>query len=335
MIAEGHLMEKVLTIVVPAYNTEKYLQQCLESFIEINILDSLEIIVVNDGSTDDTENIAQKYCDKYPSSFQVYTKENGGHGSAINYAIRKATGKYFKVVDADDWVETTLLMDFVKKLQHINSDIVASDYYVADMKRGNRAKQNHICRNSFHYGKEWGFAEAETEGCMSIHALTIKTSILQDNNIMIDEKISYDNREFEIYPIPYCSSVFFEPNPLYYFRVGRRTQTVNTKVMQQKREEHLHVIKELLSYVSSKSGESVFKYGYMKKGLIEMIMTQYGIYLSMESEEALEEFMRFDQFLQNEYPIIYDEIKDGMIQLIRKSKYRMYRVCAKVSNRLK
>lgn len=333
---EGNgIMKKILTIVVPAYNAEKYLEQCLESFIDINILNSLEIIIVNDGSSDKTEEIAKKYCNKYPSSFQMHTKENGGHGSAINYAIKKATGKYFRVVDADDWVETTLLMDFVKKLEHINSDIVAGDYCTIDIKNNNKTKQKHVCRNAFHYGKEWGFAEAETEGCVSIHALTYKTSVLQENSIMIDENIAYDNREFEIYPIPYCSSVFFDPNPLYNFRIGRRNQTINARVMQRNREEHLHVIEELLSYISTKAVESTFKYKYMKKGIVDMIKIQYGIYLSMESDDGMEEFMKFDQMLQNEYPGIYEDIKDGMIKVIRKSKYRMYHICAKISNKLK
>ncbi len=101
-------MEKLLTIVVPAYNVEKYIKNCLDSFIDLSVLRSLEILIVDDGSTDSTASLAHTYEQKYPYSFKVLSKENGGHGSTINYAIPRATGKYFKVVDGDDWLDKSL-----------------------------------------------------------------------------------------------------------------------------------------------------------------------------------------------------------------------------------
>lgn len=85
-------MEKLLTIVVPAYNVEKYIKNCLDSFIDLSVLRSLEILIVDDGSTDSTASLAHTYEQKYPYSFKVLSKENGGHGSTINYAIPRATG---------------------------------------------------------------------------------------------------------------------------------------------------------------------------------------------------------------------------------------------------
>lgn len=81
-------MEKLLTIVVPAYNVEKYIKNCLDSFIDLSVLRSLEILIVDDGSTDSTASLAHTYEQKYPYSFKMLSKENGGHGSTINYAIR-------------------------------------------------------------------------------------------------------------------------------------------------------------------------------------------------------------------------------------------------------
>ena len=114
-------MEKLLTIVVPAYNVEKYIKNCLDSFIDLSVLRSLEILIVDDGSTDSTASLAHTYEQKYPYSFKVLSKENGGHGSTINYAIPRATGKYFKVVDGDDWLDKSLLPQFVQLLKHTHS----------------------------------------------------------------------------------------------------------------------------------------------------------------------------------------------------------------------
>ena len=95
-------MPKTLTFIIPAYNAEKYLDKCISSLLNSAVQDDLEIIVVNDGSTDQTETIAKKYVKEYPHMCALITKDNGGHGSAINIGFQKATGKYVKVLDADD-----------------------------------------------------------------------------------------------------------------------------------------------------------------------------------------------------------------------------------------
>ena len=97
-------MEKILTVVVPTYNAEKYLRDNLESFEIPELMQDIEILIVNDGSTDHSLEIVREYAERYPDTYRVITKENGGHGSGINCGIECALGTYFKVVDADDWV---------------------------------------------------------------------------------------------------------------------------------------------------------------------------------------------------------------------------------------
>ena len=95
-------MEKTLSIVIPAYNVEKFLNNTLDSFVEDSVLADIEVLIVDDGSKDKTAEIGNVYAQKYPNTFRVISKENGGHGSTINVGIREAVGKYFKVVDGDD-----------------------------------------------------------------------------------------------------------------------------------------------------------------------------------------------------------------------------------------
>lgn len=119
---------KILTVVVPTYNAEKYLEKNLNSLCVEEVLSEIEVIIVNDGSTDSSINIANKYAEKYPDSYKVITKENGGHGSGINCGIKYAQGYYFKVLDADDWVDKNALKNLVNYLKVCDDDIVYSGF---------------------------------------------------------------------------------------------------------------------------------------------------------------------------------------------------------------
>ena len=122
-------MKKLLTIVVPSYNVQKYLRQTIESFLDERVLERIEVLIVDDGSQDETAKIAMEYQIKFPNSRRLISKENGGHGSTINRGIQEASGKYFKVVDGDDWVNTEDFVKLVEKLKNCNSDYVVTNYY--------------------------------------------------------------------------------------------------------------------------------------------------------------------------------------------------------------
>ena len=115
---------KRLSFVIPAYNSEAYLEKCLSSMLEPSVLEDLEIIVVNDGSTDATEKIALDFCGRYPGTVRLITQKNLGHGGALNTGCAAAQGKYLKVVDADDWVERKSLPALIKALETCDSDVV-------------------------------------------------------------------------------------------------------------------------------------------------------------------------------------------------------------------
>lgn len=95
-------IQKLLTIIVPCYNSEDYMKRCLDSLVRGG--DKVEVIVVDDGSTDTTGKIADQYATNNSSIVKVIHKENGGHGSDVNAGLEAATGRYFKVVDSDDWL---------------------------------------------------------------------------------------------------------------------------------------------------------------------------------------------------------------------------------------
>lgn len=101
-------MDKVLTVIVPVYNMEKYIRQCLESLVIGEVLDRIEVLVVLEGSKDGSAEIAYEFVEQYPDTFRIIYKANGGHGSAINTGLMMASGEYVKILDSDDWVERML-----------------------------------------------------------------------------------------------------------------------------------------------------------------------------------------------------------------------------------
>ena len=106
---------KLLSIVVPTYNMSAYLCRCLDSVTRDDVPDTLELIVVNDGSTDNSLSIMQEYAKKRPDIINIIDKTNGHYGSCVNAALKVATGKYFRILDADDWLDTEQLIQFLKK----------------------------------------------------------------------------------------------------------------------------------------------------------------------------------------------------------------------------
>lgn len=125
-------MNKILTITVPSYNTEKYIDECMPFLLDDSIVDDIEILVVSDGSKDKTVEVATKWSEKYPQTIRVIEKENGGHGSTINRGILEARGKYFKVVDGDDWVKTENLVKLVEFLKETDVDLINNPYFEHD-----------------------------------------------------------------------------------------------------------------------------------------------------------------------------------------------------------
>ncbi len=326
------MSDKILTVVIPAYNVEKYIEKCLNSFINLEVLRDLEIIVVNDGSTDHTAEKVQPFCDKYPSSIQMITKENGGHGSGINCGIAHATGKYFKVVDGDDWVVTENLTNYIKVLKSIDADVVANNYFLVQDGTEKILEEREVAANKFHYNKEWGFAEAVAEPIIKIHAFTIKTEILKENAVKVDEKTFYEDAEYILYPIPFCKSVYYDATPIYMYRLGRNGQSVDMKSMVKRKSEHEKVLNSLLNYYRDHQFIQQYKLKYLEAGIAMLVENQFQIFLAMAAQdkekkaEAKRQMVAFDKLIRHDYPDIYEAVKKKSVWALRHSNYGLFPV---------
>lgn len=118
---------KKVSVIVPFYNVEKYIDKCLNSLVN-QTLEDIEIIIVNDGSKDNSETIAREYASKYKNKIIYLEKENGGLSDARNYAIPYATGEYIAFLDSDDYVEVNMYEQMYEKAKKENADIVECDF---------------------------------------------------------------------------------------------------------------------------------------------------------------------------------------------------------------
>ncbi|MBJ7694716.1 hypothetical protein C6P08_08260 [Weissella confusa] len=246
--------EKVLTITIPSYNVENYLDNILGKLMTSNYLDLLDIIVVDDGSKDNTAKVANKIAKKAPNSIRVISKQNGGHGSTINTGIQNAVGKYFKVVDADDWLDTNNLNRVIELLMEESADLLLFPYWTFD----DQTKQVKLVNSSKLDLTENVTFTVENSGLKRMpefHQHVIKTQILKDNNIIIDEHAYYVDTEFIIFPIPFINSIKFVNIPLYVYRINLASQSTSMASLIKNKERHGFVIDQIQQYISGYDGK--------------------------------------------------------------------------------
>lgn len=215
----------ILSIIIPSYNTSKYVDECLPTFIDERLFGKVIIYLIDDGATDDTEEKIKPYVEKYPQLFQFIHKENGGHGSVINYGVHKLVKtKYFKVIDGDDWVNTDALVKLVDYLFTTDDDAVVSSYQcVYPNKRINtKATDNSglIANTSYDISFINNFN-------ITIHSIIFKTSIFIDNNIILPEKVFYEDNLYRLYPFLYVKTISFIDEPVYCYRLGNPNQSIS------------------------------------------------------------------------------------------------------------
>lgn len=355
--------DKLLSVVVPSYNASKYLDFNLQSFLRPSVPEKLEVIVVDDGSTDDTARIADAYHEKYPETIKVIHKENGGHGSGINAGLRAATGKYFKVVDADDWVDHEALerlLDYIASFDaaaaNADTDIDAAQVQ-ADVKARARDKavscpdviyNNYYWRltdeakspdayerkteftepfSGVEYRKVYDFESIADRCYVKMHNMTIRTDILREHQIHIDERCYYVDMEYILYPVPYVETIAFLPEFLYQYQIGRQGQSMDPAKMQRNETQYDHVLASIYAYYDAHCRE--IKQPNRKKYIDRLISRFYAsrikILLSMpDASRRKNEFITMEEVLYRDYPDIYAANVNKPIRLLRGSKYVLY-----------
>ncbi len=301
-------MEKTLTISIAAYNVEAFIRQTLDSLLDESILDELEILVIDDGGTDRTLEIAREYAARYPQSVFPIHKENGGYGSTINTGIERATGKYFKQLDGDDWYSTENLVKFVNILKNTSADCVLTYYYVYQ-----EQTQKYSCKKGFEYLKE-GEYEIESINLkerFSIKNVAYKTEILKKMPERLTEHCFYTDAEFAVYPVLYVNTICICHLPVYVYRIGRGEQSVSIEGIQKHYPEQETVFWNVANFYVEKinSTESI-----KQKVILYTLEMLYRDWYKFRcvlplSRERYKEMRRFGKEVNAMCPVVIEEGK--------------------------
>ena len=339
-------MKKILSVVIPAYNIQDYIEQTLNSLICDEYMDDLEVLIIDDGSKDDTAKIASKYEKKYPNTFKVICKENGGHGSALNKGIELATGKYYRPLDADDWFDTEALKAVIRDLKVHDADMVLTNFTKVfensdrqikiriknvwnrkeiDEKRANPKPG----RDVLIYGRVYDF---ETElfdfsNQYLFHHITYRTALLKEHNIRFSEHVSYDDIEYDTMPIAYVRTVLPIDRYLYQYRLGREGQSVDESVFARKHKDRRTVVERTLRFCAEHKDEfSSNVYEHIKEENRYRVVRQYDIYYGIckRSREIKKEIISFANTVKEIDPVLYDETRSRRVDLLFQSKGLLY-----------
>ena len=328
-------MDKILTVSIAAYNAQRYLRKCLDSFVTCKCLAKLEIFVVDDGSADDTAAIGLEYQNKYPESIKLISKTNGGHGSTINASIENSTGRYFKVVDSDDWVESDNLDRLVGFLEGSEDDLVLNPFYFVNPDESYHKELSKPCDYCF-VGRDIDDVISDLNVVM--HSITYRTSVLKQLGSFVTEKCFYVDQEYNLKPLGFVKRVSCLDYPIYDYLFGTLEQSCNQDVMTRRRDQHKKVLIGLLGWYSSLNDISVKLKLYIKSRLEILSYVHYGCYFNLKESIAQEEIREFDSMFYELCPEIYSDILNDLrdiktirvIGLLRKVDFLFFNIVKKL-----
>lgn len=333
--------DKILTISVAAYQVEKYLEQTLTSMLLPTLIDDIEILVVDDGSTDQTAEIARQYQKMYPDTVRLIQQENGGHGAAVERGIQEAAGVYFKTIDGDDWVDASAFESLVQFLRGDDRiDIVCSAYDWVDHQTGKPIKRITHEFENIQYGRIYSFTEVCDHIYVNMHAMTYRTQLIQKYMPPMDHHCFYVDAEYVLLPAPYIQSIAFLEESVYQYRLGIDGQSMNLRNMQKNCVDHETVLARILDAykMQREITASVWKRGsrdetdrqaalcrYLAKGAAKLVASQIKIYLSYPaSSKAKAKIRLLERRIRKEYPEVYEANTNLAVNALRRSNYKLY-----------
>lgn len=282
---------KLLTITIPCYNSQAYMQHAIESALTAG--KQAEILIVDDGSSDNTLSVAEVYHKKYPDIIRVIHKKNGGHGSAVNTGIANATGLFFKVLDSDDWFDEVSLKKIMHFLRYVATesiplDMIISNYVYEKPSIRKRKVVNYKsavpCNKFFTWDDVKHFKMTQN---LLMHSIMYRTQLLKECNLVLPEHTFYVDNIFAFVPLPYVKKLYYLNVDLYRYYIGRDDQSVNEAVMTRRIDQQIKITKIMINShnlleISSKKLQS-----YMLQYLSMMMIVSSALLVNEGSPENL------------------------------------------------
>ena len=295
------------------------MRHCIDNLVAAG--EDVEVIIVNDGSKDNTGKIADEYQKKYPTIVKAIQKENGGHGSGVMAGIRNAEGMFFKVVDSDDWVETKDVLDMLELIKKHEAENANIDLYITNY------VYEHAADNSqyvMHYRKclpaeqiiAWeDMKRVKLETVFLMHSLLYRTVKLRESKMELPNHTFYVDDIYAYQPLPFMKKIFYHDIDLYHYFIGRADQSVNYGTMCKRYEQQMRVFK--IMFTAYKYDEIIKQPKHLKKYMFKWLMTICGITIMTIVGTKEDKKTRWKVF--HEY---FDELKELDRKLYNKIRHR-------------
>jgi hypothetical protein len=314
--------EKVLTFVVPCYNSAEYLDHCVESLLPAG--DDVEIILVNDGSTkDDTSEKIHAWQQRHPDVIRAIDQENKGHGGAVNTGLANARGLYFKVVDSDDWLDISALeelMDYLRSQNHDDdpTDMVIVNYVYEKVYEGKHTTISY--KNVFPRGREFGWEDTHRflqSQYILMHSIVYRTQLLHDCGLELPEHCFYVDNIFVYVPLPYVKTMYYLPVDLYRYFIGREDQSVNESVMLGRIDQQVRVTRAMIDAVELPNPNLNRKLERYMKNYLAMMMCICSVFLRMKQDDPLadQKLANLWEYLKQQHPDAYKSVRHKVINI--------------------
>ena len=317
---------KVLSVAIPCYNSAEYMSKAIESLIPGG--EDIEIIIVNDGSKDDTLKIAREYEKKFPTMIKVVDQENGGHGEAVNAGIRNATGIYYKVVDSDDWVDEEALYKVLGQLRQFienqqKVDMLICNYVYEKVALGkSKVIDYHSCLPKdriFGWSEIGHFRSSQN---ILMHSVIYRTKLLRECKLELPKHTFYVDNIFVYQPLPFVEKLYYLDVDFYRYYIGREDQSVNEQVMMGRIDQQIAVTKFMIDSHDLNKITCKQLRKYMVKYLV-MMMTVSSVFLvKLNTEDSLAKKDELWMHLIKKNPRLYKEMNRYILGWSMKMKSR-------------
>ncbi|GEN57822.1 glycosyl transferase [Halolactibacillus alkaliphilus] len=308
---------KLLSIIIPCYNSESYMHYAIESLVVGG--EDVEILLINDGSTDETEAIANHYAEKYPKIVTAIHQANGGHGEAINTGLKHAKGLYFKVVDSDDWVDTRAYLKVLDTLKTFSGTTGTIDLLISNFvyeKQGSKYRK--VMRYDNVLPKDtvfsWDDVKPFKKGqFMMMHAMIYRTNLLREAHLSLPKHTFYVDNLYVYTPLPYATRLFYLDVDFYRYFIGRSDQSVNESVMIRRIDQQLKVNHLMLEAIDLDTIHHERLRDYMLKHLEIVTVISAILLIKSGTKENLRKKRELMRYVKQENVELYVNLKYGLM----------------------
>ena len=339
-------MKKLLSIIIPVYKVEDYINKCLDSLlVSDDQLQLLDVVVINDGTPDNSAIMAKEYEKKYPDVFRVIDQENRGHGGAWNHGTELAVGKYLFYLDSDDWFDTGQFSKLIDYLAHCNTDMVLLDrkkYYAKENRFEDvvlvNMEPDHVYDANMY---DW-LGSGNGTNITYAHNTVYRTTMMQKYLPLYCEHVMYDDVSLQVIPIAIAESFVYTKLNVYRYYIGRVGQSFDPKVRAKHGDHVTTVLQFVLAWM--KKHRSDVPEGSTRRAWFDDLWWSFGSFhyeelSALPYKLAKVRLKEWDEYMLMEFPDvrISDCVKDYrklpfMIYLIKfriNSFYRRLKRCLK------